>query len=303
MRILQVGESVFHLRFMPGGRLLVGVVSAERIVHFDVLTLADGRRVRLPLPQFTIEGWWHSGHGNLAAVHPSGEWCYFAWGGRLYSFRTAEGTRRPVPDGIPVRQVVIAPDGDRLLTVGFTPGGTRLSGFKVTEPGDAIVWSRDVPPDFQHAAGFLPDGERFVTVGKEVQVHTFATNEVLAATRYPTYNANQPQVSPDGRHLGVIGYSCMYLYDLAALGKPRRIGGTRSCGDFESFAFHPGGTRLAVIHGGPTLVKLYDLATLKLVFKFNWKVGALGCVAFSPDGMLGAVGTQDGRIVLWDVDE
>jgi WD40 repeat protein len=298
MRILQVGESVFLLQFVPGGRLLVGTLSSERVVSFDLMALGDGGRVRLALPRLNIESWWYSGYGNPVAVHPSGEWCYVAWEGRLYSFRMADGKPRPVPEGIRANRVVIAPGGDRLLAAESTYEGFRLSALT----GDTVTWSHDLP-GLRHVAGFLPDGERFVTVGREVQVRTFAADEEIAATRYPTYNANQPQLSADGRHLGVIGYSCMYLYDTAALGKPRRIGGTRSCGDFVSFAFHPGGTRLAVIHGGPTLVKLYDLATLKLVFKFNWKVGALGCVTFSPDGMLGAVGTQDGRIVLWDVDE
>lgn len=71
---------------------------------------------------------------------------------------------------------------------------------------------------------------------------------------------------------------------------------------FVSFAFHPDGRTLAVIHGGPTLLKVYDLATLRLARTYRWKLGPLGAVTFSPDGMRGAVGSRDGRILLWDVD-
>jgi WD40 repeat protein len=60
---------------------------------------------------------------------------------------------------------------------------------------------------------------------------------------------------------------------------------------------------VAVIHGGPTLVKEYDLSTLERVWTWQWKLGPLQSVAYSPDGNLGAAGSRDGRIVLWDVDE
>jgi hypothetical protein len=35
---------------------------------------------------------------------------------------------------------------------------------------------------------------------------------------------------------------------------------------------------------------------------FNFDIGRLRSVAFSPDGMLAAVGGDRGKIVLWDVD-
>ena len=60
---------------------------------------------------------------------------------------------------------------------------------------------------------------------------------------------------------------------------------------------------MAVIHGGPTLVKVYDLGTLKQIHKWTWKLGPLRSVAYSPDGTVGAAGSDDGRIVVWDVDE
>ena len=50
------------------------------------------------------------------------------------------------------------------------------------------------------------EGERrFVTVDDKVRVRSFAADEELAAARYPTYNAYQPQLTAEGRHLGVAG--------------------------------------------------------------------------------------------------
>ena len=60
---------------------------------------------------------------------------------------------------------------------------------------------------------------------------------------------------------------------------------------------------MAVIHGGPTLVTVYDVETLKPVHKWNWKLGPLRSVAYSPDGTVGAASSEDRRIVVWDVDE
>lgn len=305
MKVLEVGEFVFLLRFLPDGRrLLVGMASKDKIVTFEVLSVDDGSRVRLPLPKLTLDSWWYYARsGNAAAVHPTGESCMIAWDGAVYAYRTKDGKVMPVPGGVEAHQIALSPDGKRLLAADRSDEGRHLYTVQLSSRGGKVLWKKELPTPFYHLAGFLPDGERFVTIDDKVRIRTFEKDEEEAATRYPTYNANRPLISPDGRHLGVIGYSCMYMYDLSALGKPRRIASTQgSYGNFVSFAFHPGGRQLAVIHGGPTLVKIYDVDTLQVTTKFNFRVGALSSVAFSPDGMLGAAGSQDGRIVLWDVD-
>jgi WD40 repeat protein len=310
MRVLEVGDSVIQLRFLPDGRrLLAGLATEKGVVSFDLCSLAGGGRTRLKLPQMDLKPWWDPAYGNVASVHPSGEWCYVAWAGGLFSFHTADGSpRRPVQAGVWADQIALSPGGDRLLAAGATLAGPpqQLSAVAVAAAGDAVVWQRvpqPVSPRPLRLAGFLPDGERFVTVDDAVRVRTFATGDEQAAGRHRPAGTEQAQLSPDGRHLGMFGYSSMYLFDMTALGKPRRIAGSSNYGNFVSFAFHPAGRALAVIHGGPTLVKLYDVATLRLVHKYDWKLGPLGCVTFSPDGMLGAAGSQDGRVLVWDVDE
>src|SRR5262249_2638920 len=99
-----------------------------------------------------------------------------------------------------------------------------------------------------------------------------------------------------------MGYHSMYVYDLPALGKPRRISASSSFGDFRSLAFHPSGKMMAVIHGGPALGKEYELPALRLRHKYKWNLGALGSAAYSPEADLGAAGSTDGRVVVWDVE-
>ena len=99
MRVLEVGDTVFLLRFLPDGRrLVVGTMAADEAVTFVVLSLPGGERVRLDVPNAKITDWWNDAwYGNAIAVHPSGESCYIAWGSRLHTFRTADGKSLPVP--------------------------------------------------------------------------------------------------------------------------------------------------------------------------------------------------------------
>lgn len=305
MQVLTVGATVLQIRFLPDGRRLLVSCSPEPASGrstLHLLSLADGARQTLTLP--ATEG---RDRIDAVALSPDGQTCYVARAGRMHVFRTADASRVPGLDQVQGQQVIVSPDGSRLL-IGHVVYPAHQVHLQVTaltvQGGDyRVLWQRELVAP-AHLAGFLPDGERFVSIDDQaVQVRSFTDGEALAKARYPSHHINQPQISPDGMHLGVIGYGSMYFYDTAAPGKPRKISSGRTFGDFRSFAFHPGGRQLAVIHGGPTLVKLYDLATLRLTAKFNWKAGPLQCLAFSPDGMLGAAGSYDGRIVLWDVDE
>jgi WD40 repeat protein len=70
---------------------------------------------------------------------------------------------------------------------------------------------------------------------------------------------------------------------------------------FTGLAFHPSGRFLAATSNDAT-VKFYDTATWKVAEAYDWEIGRLRSVAFSPDGMLAAAGGDKGKIVVWDVD-
>jgi WD40 repeat protein len=67
-------------------------------------------------------------------------------------------------------------------------------------------------------------------------------------------------------------------------------------------AFTPDGRRFCTVSNEAT-VKEWDPETWQVRQQWAWKAGPLKCVAFSPDGMLGAAGSGTGKIVVWDVDE
>lgn len=296
MTVLDAGGRPLQLRFLPDGRLLVGLRSPTGEGSVEVWAVPSGDRVRIPIPD--RQSWYLV---NQLAVHPSGDRFFLACG-TLLTF-AADGNA--VPDGPAgaADEVVMPPARGRIVTCHRTPAGeTLVTGL--TGAGERL-WQTAYPSTKYHSvAGFLPDGKQYLLLGdRKVVARTFAADGEVASTRYPARHATHPQLAPDGRHLGVIGYGGMYVYDTSPLGPPRQIKGSGNFGNFLAFAFHPAGRTLAVVHGAATLVKLYDLDTLALRTKLNWKVGPLTCLAFSPDGLLGAAGADDGRVVIWDADE
>jgi WD40 repeat protein len=69
----------------------------------------------------------------------------------------------------------------------------------------------------------------------------------------------------------------------------------------SGMAVHPNGTVACSRNNGT--VCLWDIQKCELVRVLDWKVGKLVSVAFSPDGSIGAAGTDAGQVVVWDVDE
>jgi len=297
MRVLSVGDNVIVLRFLPDGRrLLVGTATPRGRVDFAVWPLASGKPVPLRLPKMFARSWWATDFGNPVAVHPSGAFGYVAWDGKVSSFHTTTGRPRPVPEFVRGSEVVISPDGNAIATGHFTP--TRREVHTVGTAGTDGVSACEVKQrTFKHLVGYIPEGNLLVTLDDGVYV---SRTRVASVPRGKAYH---PQLSADGRHLGVVVAGNLYLYDLGRSEKPRKIGNTRWSGRIWTFAFHPSGDSIAVIHHGSADVSLYNLQALKPGPSWEWGCGELSCVAYSPDGLLGAVGSADGRVVVWDVDE
>ena len=93
----------------------------------------------------------------------------------------------------------------------------------------------------------------------------------------------------------------IWTWDAALLDqRPKQLKG-ESRQHLTNIAFHPSGRYLAVT-SNDTTVKLYDTATWQLAKTFTWNIGRLRSIAFSPDGLLAAAGSDSGKIVVWDVD-
>ena len=68
----------------------------------------------------------------------------------------------------------------------------------------------------------------------------------------------------------------------------------------RGMAVHPRGPVACARTDGT--VTFWDVQTRQPMRALDWKAGRLASVAFAPDGSLAAAGTEDGKIVVWDVD-
>jgi WD40 repeat protein len=70
--------------------------------------------------------------------------------------------------------------------------------------------------------------------------------------------------------------------------------------ELQAVAYSPDGKSLAS-GGGDGVVRLWDVATGKMLHEFRGHRGLIWCIAFSPDGRTVASGGEDTTILLWDV--
>ena len=68
----------------------------------------------------------------------------------------------------------------------------------------------------------------------------------------------------------------------------------------SGMAVHPEGTLACSRNDGT--VCFWNVERRELLHTLDWRLGKLVSVAFSPDGSIGAAGTERGEVVAWDVD-
>lgn len=109
-------------------------------------------------------------------------------------------------------------------------------------------------------------------------------------------------------HLVAGGTRCVEVYKETISAYPlsdpsaritRRVKGSRK--QFNGIAVHPDGRRVFATNNDGT-VREYDAVTLQELRAYEWKVGKLLCVAVAPDGLTAAVGSDTGKVVVWDLE-
>jgi WD40 repeat protein len=188
-----------------------------------------------------------------------------------------------------------------------------VSGWRIEPAGGATRLWLQLDEDSSRYAEFFSDGSRFVHGefrGWQVDGHQYwliirnsENGEVLQEVRVPEdeYPSDEIVVSPDGLWIGYSEHDTLLVRE--SVGDWRIIARvSNSTGKwFTDLAFHPSGRFLAAT-SNDTMVKLYDTASWQEARTFTWNIGRLRSVAFSPDGLLAAAGSDTGKIVVWDVD-
>jgi hypothetical protein len=173
------------------------------------------------------------------------------------------------------------------------------------------AWFRATPDHWCSRVAFMPGGrwlvstERTAVVGGEREttlvVRSSETGEHHESYDCPYAFVEQLAFSPDGEHLlarSGMGIAIWPTGELSCI--PQKIINDNRH-HFTGMAFDPSGRYFAATSNDET-VKLYDTATWQLAKTYTWQVGRLRSVAFSPDGTRAAVGSDTGKVVVWDVD-
>jgi WD40 repeat protein len=299
MLILQgEGELVESLEFSPDGRGLASVL--ERSVQFWADVTAGKPREVLPK-----RGYWQSvrfmpdGRALLLEGYPVGV--------------LDLATKQVTPIALELERGAsfdLSPDG-RYVVFEQSNSGDGASGLLCLRPVSNLSrseWSATVATPGHLAARplFLP-GDRILALSRRDKrttsvVFDARTGAELSRTTHKRARLFNSLAQTADRRL-IAGRQAARISvfpagDLAAA--PLMIRNDNSK-EFTDLAFHPSGRFLAATSNDAT-VKLYDTSSWKLAHAFDWEIGRLRSIAFSPDGMLAAAGGDKGQIVVWDFD-
>jgi len=125
-----------------------------------------------------------------------------------------------------------------------------------------------------------------------------STGNLIRSIPVQAFATGRCTVSPDGANVCYIASNALAV--VPTVDGPSQLfnAGAKHLTDI---AFHPSGRYLAATSNDAT-VKLYDTTTWQVAKTFTWNIGRMRSIAFSPDGMLAAAGSDTGKVVVWDVD-
>lgn len=300
MRVLTVGDSVRALAVSAGGALAVGTGGGTVAVYDWASGAQILRTLGAPTEQF--------------AFGPDGTWFARALAHAVIFDPVGAEHDRTAPDdlsGAFAGGIAISPDGKMLVAAhaGTThnvrlsrwavPGFRAQSGFEFWSPFRRLAFS----PNGQFLAG-ANEGEfelRFaVSGGLDFRA---ASRTVPAIRRGPmlaplpgtafvsfTRDSSTCAFGWSGE-IRVLDISTGTSREVKRLEVPFRAAG------FSGF----GHTFVTADWDG--LVKVWDARDWAVRRTLDWRCGPLTALAFTPDGTAAAVGSDDGRVVLFDLDD
>jgi WD40 repeat protein len=295
-------ERVETLRFSPDGRRLVAL--GEQLLQFWEDVSAGSK------PEVFSPRWARS-----VRFTPDGQ--KLLLGG--YAFAVLDlATKQSTPiarEHETFVQFDLTPDGQAVVFVQMDtrqaqPGRLyrrRLSDLSTSEWAVSSPYRSSSPPLF------LADGKRFVVFESWAEMHPFrfgmayVTRDVTTGAVLSELVRERDEDFEDPVHTAYGGLiaarrgnriAVFRADDFATRPTVIRNDNRKA---FTGLAFHPSGRFLAATSNDAT-VKFYDTTTWRLAHAFDWDVGRLRSIAFSPDGMLAAAGGDKGKIVIWDFD-
>jgi len=204
--------------------------------------------------------------------------------------------------------IAISADGTRLVSTAF--GGlaewsdpTRPTSDKPRQPDRMVSLVHPGMPQI----GFSPAGNYFAVAGWYLHLHPVAIPNEIETRQFRDPTPKSPMgasvngfaFTPDDSRLAlVLGHRAVVWKPTDLEANPVLIPGHGKM--VKGVGFLPDGNVLTA--GLDGTARVWDSNTGAELRSFNWGIGKVWVAAVSPDGMLCAAGSDDGHIVVWDVD-
>ena len=323
MQLLSIGKKqrIYTVAFSPDGRDLAAVCGDLLLRIWDLETGEVRRSVPFP----------HASSGYDAAYIDAGRMVFS--GIDLNWWDIEPNGWNLISAGAPWgRRLRVSPDGKYLVEV----DQVRSTEW-VTGPGvivrDTATWEPLLPMEAAETttggAAFSPDGRFLATghmqhVGRRrrsigfppdlglarvefqvndydylVHLREFPSGQVVRTLGGWQQPVTELAFSPGGTVLAGTAGPRLRVWDVAAdreLALHKR--GTKH---FKGLAFGAGGQFLATVSNDET-VRIWDARAWEEYRTYTWQIGKLLNIAFAPDGLRAAAGSDKGQIVIWDVD-
>ncbi|VTU00459.1 ribosome assembly protein 4 : WD-40 repeat protein OS=Lyngbya sp. (strain PCC 8106) GN=L8106_17667 PE=4 SV=1: WD40: WD40: WD40: WD40 [Gemmataceae bacterium] len=320
MQTLAIGKKkrIYAVAFSPSGESLAAVCgdlfvrtwdlatgtvrhsapTVETSSGFDLVYLDENRLV---FSGTDLRIWdtaadqWHtisrgSPWGRRLKVSPGGEYLaevdqtrstdWTAGGGLVLRTTTDWELLPPVPDGSHTTGgVAFSRDGQLIATGHMASVGQRVRTIGMFGAGAMEYTTNDY--DYLVRVRTMPNGVvvRTITGWQQAVAH-------LA-------------FSPDGRYLAGTAGPRLRIWDLEA---NREVAlHKRGTKHFQGLSFTADGRFLATVSNDET-VRIWDARTWAEHTTFTWQIGRLLNIAFAPDGLRAAAGSDKGQIVIWDAE-
>lgn len=151
-----------------------------------------------------------------------------------------------------------------------------------------------------YCVAYSPDG-RMLATGGSVGLEQSSSINIWEGKRHVESfpgGAHFLSWSADGQLGWVVGNRVNVTRP--ALREPPRVL-TETGGRITGLAFSPD-SRVIVTGSQSGFCCVHESASGRLVASFDWGIGPIHSVAFSPDGLTCAAGGENGQVVIWDVD-
>jgi len=299
MRILQAHQGlVLGLAFSPDGQRLVSTDTQGTICLWDC-TYREPQILSLPSPvtHVPVYGAAFSPDNRYLAVGIAARHTndYPKEGIGIWDISTMQ-VRYVATGGISAYQLVYHPDGRSLIASCFQDG-SRLVRRDLVEHR---VWPFAQPRNDIWQVAISHDGRWLGGAGNHSIIHVWSlpSGEIFSEGDCINGTISSLAFDPSGNRLVAVGTAKGWMWT-----HPHSWSAIIALNQYSERAaiFTPDGRKLLSAGDNPG-VRQWNPDTWELEAEYRWSVGRVDRLAVSPDGSRAALGGDQGKVIVWDLE-